>query len=54
MGVKMKCTLDGNQLCITQDNFVDLQESDACFIELRESDIKNITFFMHVHKGDGI
>ena len=30
----MKCFIDGNALCIVKDEFVNLQESDAVFIEL--------------------
>jgi len=32
----MKCYLDGDALCITKNNFVDLQESDAEFIKLSD------------------
>ncbi len=36
----MKCELDGNALCIKRDNFENLQESPAMFIELTDKQIK--------------
>lgn len=38
----MKCFIDGNALCITRDNFVNLQENPAVFIDLTESQIIEI------------
>lgn len=38
----MKCFIDGNALCIVKDDFVNLQESESCFIELSEGDIVKI------------
>ena len=33
-GDKMKCKIDGSDLCITEDNFINLQESKAYFIPI--------------------
>jgi hypothetical protein len=30
----MKCKIDGSDLCITEDNFINLQESKAYFIPI--------------------
>ena len=38
----MKCFIDGNQLCVVKDDFVNLQESPAFFIELIEEQIEKI------------
>ena len=38
----MKCNIDGNCLCIFTDNFINLQESDAVFIELSKDQIRLI------------
>ncbi len=38
----MKCFIDGNQLCIVNDDFVNLQESDAVFIPLTKKQIGDI------------
>ena len=38
----MKCFIDGNYLCITRDDFINLQESEAYFIELTELDLSKI------------
>ena len=35
----MKCELDGNALCIKRENFENLQESPAMFIELTGSQL---------------
>ena len=34
MEEKLRCFLDGNSLCIVKEDFVDIQESEAFFIEL--------------------
>lgn len=39
---ELKCFLDGNALCITQEDFVNLQESEAVFIELTPEKIEEI------------
>ena len=39
---KLRCFLDGNRLCVVADDFVDLQESDAVFIELFTHNIGEI------------
>jgi len=31
----MKHTIDGNQVCVTRDDFVDLQHSPAVFVPLK-------------------
>lgn len=33
MTKKLNCFIDGDSLCITRDDFVNLQESDAVFID---------------------
>ena len=34
----MKATVDGDAICITKDNFVNLQESEAVFVTVRSVD----------------
>jgi len=34
----MKCFIEGNRLCIANDDFVDLQESVVLFIPISERD----------------
>lgn len=36
------CSVDGNALCIHGGDFVNLQESNAVFIDLTEEQIKEI------------
>lgn len=36
----MKVYLDGNALCVVKDDFVNLQESEAFFVELTPEKIK--------------
>ena len=38
----MKCFIDGNQLCIVRDDFINLQESSAVFIKISKKKIKEI------------
>ena len=38
----MKCFIDGDQLCIVRDDFINLQESTAVFIELQPEIKKEI------------
>lgn len=38
----MKCFIDGNKLCIVNDDFIDLQESNAVFIPISEKDISRV------------
>jgi len=38
----MKCFIDGDQLCIVRDDFVNLQESFALFIPVTEAQRKEI------------
>ena len=38
----MKCFIDGDQLCITKDDFINLQESEAVFIPISKEDITKI------------
>lgn len=38
----MKAFLDGNALCITKDDFVNLQESDCVFISLGKQQHRKI------------
>lgn len=38
----MKCEIDGDCLCVTNDYFINLQESDAVFIHLTEKQIIDI------------
>ncbi len=42
----MKCFIDGDHLCITKDDFINLQESDAVFVSLNEKDIERIEELM--------
>lgn len=44
---KLKCFLDGNALCIVKDDFVNLQESDAMFVELTQAQIETIKKLMN-------
>ena len=37
---KLNCYLDGNALCIVKNDFINLQESPAMFIELSPKQIK--------------
>lgn len=37
-----RCTIDGDQLCITREDFVDLQDSPAIFIPIASDDIEDI------------
>ena len=37
---KLVCYLDGNALCITREDFINLQESDAMFITLSAEQLK--------------
>lgn len=39
---ELKCFIDGNALCITTENFINLQESDAVFVELTSKQIREI------------
>lgn len=41
----MKVSLDGKDLCITFDDFKNLQESPAFFVELTEEQIKEFEKF---------
>jgi len=34
----MKCFIDGNKLCIVRNDFVDLQESEAVFMPIGETE----------------
>ena len=38
----MKCFIDGDNLCVTEDNFVDVQESKCVFIELSQKQLKEL------------
>ena len=42
----MKCFIDGNQLVITKDDFVNLQESEAFFIKLSDKVMINLNTFL--------
>lgn len=50
----MKYTQDGDQMCITKDNFVNLQESEAVFIpwDSPEADIIRKDGFTGLPFGD--
>jgi hypothetical protein len=37
-----KCFIDGNALCIVGTTFINLQESDAVFVELTPKQIESI------------
>lgn len=39
----LACFLDGNALCIVGPGFVDIQESDAVFLELTKKQMEMIT-----------
>lgn len=41
----MKAYLDGDALCITHDDFVNLQESGAFFVKLTSKQIKEFKLF---------
>lgn len=42
MNKKLVCYLDGNSLCIVKKDFINLQESESVFIELKEHQIQEI------------
>ena len=46
----MKCFIDGNQLCIVNDDFINLQESTAIFISISERDRLRYAKFERVIK----
>ncbi|HSV42322.1 MAG TPA: ParB/RepB/Spo0J family partition protein, partial [Methanomassiliicoccales archaeon] len=48
--IKMaRCFLDGNALCIVWDDFVNIQESEAVFVELNKAELKDVrSFFIGV------
>ena len=39
---QLRCQLDGNALCITAPGFINLQESEAVFIDLTDSQVKEV------------
>lgn len=41
----LRCFLDGNCLCIVKKGFINLQESDAVFIELSDKEIESVQAF---------
>jgi len=43
---KFNALLLGNCLCIIKKDFIDLQESDAVFVELSQKDLKAVKEFM--------
>jgi len=38
----MRCFIDGNALCITRHDFINLQEDDAVFISLTKKQIREL------------
>jgi len=47
----MKCFLEGDQLCVTKDDFVNLQESnDVVFISLTPMQIMRVKELMEIIK----
>ena len=48
----VKCFIDGNALCIVNDDFINLQESSAVFIDLNEKEIKLISDFIKKKECD--
>ena len=42
MDEDLKCSIDGNCLCVMGKNFVNLAESEAVFIELTPKQIEEI------------
>lgn len=48
----MKCYLDGNALCIVNEDFEDLQVSPAVFIILNKQQIKEINKLEALFNGD--
>ena len=43
--INMKCFIDGNKLCIANDDFINLQESPAISIPISEKDILRVCKF---------
>ena len=43
---KLKCFLDGDNLCIVKEGFINLQESEAFFIEFTPSVMKDFKKFI--------
>ena len=46
----LKCFIDGNALCIVRNDFIDLQESEAIFVDLTH---KIILALNKLEKGIG-
>lgn len=42
----LKCFIDGNELAVVRDDFVNLQSDPAVFIRLKKISIKNIQNLM--------
>jgi len=50
----MKCFIDGNCLCVVRDDFINLQESEAQFIELKPKTLQIIKLLLEYKLLEGL